>query len=155
MFDACERLVNRRHDGDTTANGEPQLLPELVDGAHRVHNSGMDLTYSDADEAFRKEIPEYFSDLILRLLEHDASRRPASALAILRYLKLHSELPGPQLETEGLDSVLQKLPLVGREMEARRFLEYFKDERSRSGPGWIELSGATGLGRSRFLDEMK
>ncbi|KAB2838830.1 serine/threonine protein kinase, partial [bacterium] len=97
-------------------------------------------------EKLRPDLPEYFCRWIQRCLEPDPSRRPGSALSGLKYLNQHlpETLPLPDLGSE--PEMLEALPFLGREGEWEAFWK------SR---GEVRLCGPAGIGRSRFLREVK
>ncbi|MCE9624714.1 MAG: protein kinase, partial [Deltaproteobacteria bacterium] len=98
-------------------------------------------------KAMRPDLPEYFVQIIHRLLEIHPARRPSSAHAVLKYLNQHLEKPLPLLDAGGAAALLDALPLVGREAEWKR-LENLEGE-------LVLLTGPTGIGRSRLLKEIK
>jgi len=103
----------------------------------------------------RPEIPEFFSELIHRLLDFSPTRRPASALSVLKYLNQHLESP-INLQSEGMvQVVLEKTPLVGREEAWKRLSSMETRGNDASTPALVEVSGPMGIGRSRFLTEWK
>lgn len=97
-------------------------------------------------EVLRPDLPEYFCRLIHRCLDVEPARRPGSALAALKYLNQHlpSPLPLPNLVNE--PTMLEALPFVGRKEELGRFWKSKSD---------VLIWGSTGIGRSRFLRELK
>jgi len=101
----------------------------------------------------RPEFPAFFSDLLDRLLSLSPSDRPSSAHTVLRYLQQHSTVPHVGFSEEERKEILQKVPLVGREAAWEVFA---RAEASPSpGPKFLRLSGPTGVGRSRLLEEFK
>src|SRR5262249_12952100 len=96
------------------------------------------------------DLPDYFCDLIHRLLDLNPSRRPHSALSLIRFLNQHVEKPYELVEEEDYEAVLQKAPLVGREREIHALEEALQHP-----PTLVEIKGPTGIGRTRLLEEMK
>lgn len=103
----------------------------------------------------RPDLPEYLTTLIHRLLEGSPADRPSSALAVLKYLNQHRDEAIPILAEGATGIVLEKTPLVGRDAEVARILEQAAETERRSRPGWLEIKGPTGAGRSRLLEEAK
>ncbi len=94
-------------------------------------------------------LPPSLEELIARLREPDPSRRPASALSLLKYIRQHSGLSIELHEEETSDIILQKTPWVRRIEEET----YWKAVRSKARV--IAVTGPTGVGRTRFLEEVK
>lgn len=95
----------------------------------------------------RDDLPEYFRQLLARLVKDDPSERPASALSPIKFLNRHLIPPALPLPEETTRSILTKAPWVPRPEEGRfRILE--ADARL------LVVTGATGTGRTRFLEEM-
>ncbi|HEX5037132.1 MAG TPA: serine/threonine-protein kinase, partial [bacterium] len=95
---------------------------------------------------FRPDLPAYFSDLVDRLVERSPSRRPGSALAVLKYLTEHGQ---------GRPAVLQKIPFVGRRAEMEALAAWERRAVQTNAPVIARVSGPAGVGRSRFLEEAK
>jgi len=93
----------------------------------------------------RDDLPVFFCGLIDRLIETDPARRPASALSLIRHVNLHAEKPFPIAPEEIAETVLQKTPWVKRP-EEKAFRE--------AAAGLLRVTGPTGVGRTRFLEEM-
>jgi len=101
------------------------------------------------------EFPEFFTDLIQRLLALSLPQRPPSALAVLRYLTQHTKRSPSPVAEEDMLSVLQKLPFVGREEELQKVLREIFSPLISNRSSLVSLTGPTGSGRSRFLEEIK
>ncbi|HEX5035001.1 MAG TPA: serine/threonine-protein kinase, partial [bacterium] len=93
----------------------------------------------------RPELPEYLGHLLLALLQPDPSQRLSSALTLLRYLELHGQ------RTASASGRLSAPPLVGRKEELTQLQTWLGDPTV----GLIVLSGPTGVGRSRLIEESK
>jgi transcriptional regulator with GAF, ATPase, and Fis domain/tetratricopeptide (TPR) repeat protein len=100
-------------------------------------------------QELRSDLPDFFSDLIHRLLELSPSKRPSSAASALRFLGQHQEVTLSERKNE--DVFLTKTPWVGREDKFREFLGAVNF----SSPLRVFLEGPTGVGRTRFLEELK
>lgn len=98
-------------------------------------------------------IPEFLSQIIAKLLELSPLKRPASALLLLKYLRRHVGKDILDSKFETAEFVIPKLPLIGREEELTQMSRaLFGDDNST--PLFL-LSGPTGVGRSRFLEELR
>ncbi len=97
-------------------------------------------------EKRRPDLPDYFCRWIERCLEPEPSRRPGSALSGLKYLNQHLPQPLPLPDPGSEPEMLEALPFLGREAEWRSFWNF---------KGEIRLCGPAGIGRSRFLREVK
>ncbi|MFO1519125.1 MAG: sigma 54-interacting transcriptional regulator [bacterium] len=102
--------------------------------------------------AWRPEVPEYFSNLLQEMLSLSPHERPASVWTILQYLKQHTDLE-IRLEEESLGQVFEKTPYVGREKEMSEAAAWLDAPAVSS--RFFVLSGPTGVGRSRFLEEIR
>lgn len=98
-------------------------------------------------------IPEYFSDLIANLLESDPKRRPDSALTLLKYLPLHSKRSKAWVQNSFSNLQKENLPLTGREAELAQVENFLGHPQA--GPRGILVEGPTGIGRSRFVEELR
>ncbi|HEX5037298.1 MAG TPA: sigma 54-interacting transcriptional regulator, partial [bacterium] len=104
-------------------------------------------------EAGRQDFPDYFRELLDRLTQTDPAKRPHSALSLIKYLNHHVPKPfeiGPEETTL---VTLQKPPWVARK-EEDIFGKWIDAARKMGGPALLRLTGPTGVGRSRFLEEM-
>lgn len=112
-------------------------------------------TSPEALQGIRPELPEYFADLIHRLLELIPTKRPNSATALLRFIQQHGESDLFTIPTEEGVEAWEKLPLVGRR-EAWRWIQARLDKRTeRERPTHLQIQGPTGIGRTRFLEEIR
>ncbi len=102
-------------------------------------------------QSYRPELPDFFCNMVNRLLEPDPRRRFLSALDLLRFLKIHADWVN--LPSASFGEILNKPPFISREDELRELQGELK--KSRDHPVWIEIHGPTGVGRSRFLEESK
>ncbi|MFO1462880.1 MAG: sigma 54-interacting transcriptional regulator [bacterium] len=102
---------------------------------------------------FNSLLPEYFSDLLSRLLEKDPAQRPSSAWTLLKYLALHSDSAHRLLADPVAGLGPQLLPLLGRQREIAALDGFL--QRQRQGLRAVILRGPTGVGRSRFLEELR
>ncbi|MFO1518382.1 MAG: sigma 54-interacting transcriptional regulator [bacterium] len=102
----------------------------------------------------RGDLPEFLTDLIDRLLALSPLERPGSALAVLKYLERHVE-GLTLLAPEDLKTVLSKIPRVGREKEMKFLIEETHPTPFFRGCKLFLLSGPTGVGRSRFIEELR
>src|SRR5262249_11958665 len=96
-------------------------------------------------------IPAALDDLVLDLLQLDAANRPANAAEVMERI---SAIEGRTLEEHLLvaQSYLATPACVGREMELARVRS--KAMRVQRGHGTaLVVSGAAGVGRTRFLDQ--
>ncbi len=103
----------------------------------------------------RPELPGFFTELIDRMIELHPSRRPSSAAALIRYLNQHVEPPFVALELKDGEAGLQKIPWVNREEEIGKIQAALKAAHAEARATLILLTGPTGIGRTRFLEELK
>ncbi len=102
----------------------------------------------------RPDLPSYLGDLLHRMIALNPARRPASAGTVLRYLRQHADAAGiPELAAEALGSVFRP-PWVGRDEVWREALGFCENVGAAE-PGVLEIVGPTGVGRTRFLEELK
>ncbi len=106
-------------------------------------------------KSFKPDLPDFFCDLIHRLLELNHAKRPHSALSLIRYINQHVEIPFPIIEEVGSQAIVQKVPLVGREKKIRQFQQAVESSLQEVRPRFLILRGPTGIGRTRFLEELK
>ncbi|MCC6273297.1 MAG: sigma 54-interacting transcriptional regulator [Deltaproteobacteria bacterium] len=97
-------------------------------------------------EKLRPDLPDYFCRWLQRCLEPNPSRRPGSALSGLKYLNQHLPEPLPLPDPGSEPEMLEALPFLGREAEWQSFWNFNGERR---------LCGPAGIGRSRFLREVK
>ena len=93
----------------------------------------------------RKDLPAFFCELIDRLIDPEPTGRPPSALSLIRLINLHTEKPFRIEPEEIAEAVLLKPAWVKRK-EEKSFLK--------APPGLLFVKGPTGVGRTRFLEEM-
>ncbi|MCE9624779.1 MAG: protein kinase, partial [Deltaproteobacteria bacterium] len=105
-------------------------------------------------QSLRPELPDYFCELLHRLISPVPAERPASAGSLLKFLALHGqgEEDNAEAEAEPWD---EKIPLVGRQEELAVFQDFLRQERGSRGPKVLMITGPTGIGRSRLLEEFK
>ncbi|MCE9625758.1 MAG: sigma 54-interacting transcriptional regulator [Deltaproteobacteria bacterium] len=103
--------------------------------------------------SLRPDLPEYLGDLIHRMIELPAGRRPSSAASILRFLQKHlPHLPSlPEAGDGGMG--LDRPNWIRRESEISALIEEWRETLAGGFPRIVELHGPTGVGRSRLLEE--
>lgn len=106
-------------------------------------------------QTLRPDLPDFFCRLIHRLLEFAPSARPSSALAALKYLNQHLPTPLPLDSEQTTETVLERIPLVGREKIFDQIFALEKSLKPQGPPILIHLHGPMGVGRSRLLEELK
>jgi len=133
------------------------LLYELISGKLPFQNSLSTLQFSNPPslKQHEKNVPIFLSDLIDKLIALHPSQRPSSAISILKYLNQHIDTPIDIIEEESSQKILQKVPWVGRKEEIKCFWENMENFSTLQNPILMNLSGPTGVGRSRFLEEIK
>ncbi|HEX5037465.1 MAG TPA: sigma 54-interacting transcriptional regulator [bacterium] len=95
----------------------------------------------------RNDVPPFFVDLLDRLTRPNPSERPGSALSLIKFLNRHVPAPFDLQTEEAAATILQKVPWVMRpEEEVLRKME--------AQASLIVVSGPTGVGRSRLLEEI-
>lgn len=103
----------------------------------------------------RQDLPEYLCDVIDRMIHLDPTRRPSSASMILAYLRQHDsaipQAPSPAV----FERILEKIPRVGRDSEWQLAQNFLSSESISSTPRLLKITGPMGVGRTRFLDELK
>jgi hypothetical protein len=98
------------------------------------------------------EIPAALDALVMSLLAHDPLARPASAAEVIDRFTAIAGLP-PDAEHDTERSYLARVALVGRRRELDQVrLELSASRKARGGV--VTVQGLTGLGVSRFLDEI-
>jgi len=113
------------------------------------------LSQLQAPEALRRlrpDLPAYLTDLIDRMVELSPAKRPSSALTVLRYLKRHS---GQGDSAKLTEVFFQKTSLVGREADLEKACEHLGTAAKSPGFRILELTGPTGVGRSRLAEEIR
>lgn len=107
---------------------------------------------------FDKTIPEPFSNLIMRLIQRDAFRRPVSALEVIESINSWAKIPqsiifGATRTDEG-NLFLSASSFIGREEQLnglKRKLDLVKNNKGQI----VFLTGERGVGKSRLLQEFK
>lgn len=149
-----------------TANGDAKILdfglggvatplymaPEALAGSP-LPESDLYALGKIFSETKRANTPAYFADLLERLTQTDPAKRSRSALSLIKYLNHHVPTPyaiGPE---EDVLVSLQKPPWIVRDEEVS-FWKFIKAAEKTAGAALIRLTGPTGVGRSRFLEEM-
>ncbi|MFO1464118.1 MAG: sigma 54-interacting transcriptional regulator [bacterium] len=103
----------------------------------------------------RPDLDATFCKLIDRTLALDPAERITSAKVMVKYLNLHSAKAYPIVEAESLPQWIEKLPLLGREQEMQSWERLLHEAPSSSSAKLVVLTGPTGVGRSRLLEEFK
>lgn len=130
-------LMAGHHPFDT--RNLPQLINQIV-------NDFPDLTRIDADYPMVRVIGE--------LLEKDPAQRLNRATDALQAINEASHQDFP-LETEATrESLLQSARLVGRDEEVSQLTQALERTIDGRGSAWI-VSGESGVGKSRLLDEIR
>ncbi|HEX5035673.1 MAG TPA: serine/threonine-protein kinase [bacterium] len=145
-----------------TSEGEAKLLdfglpglgtpaywpPEAKAGRYDAQSDlyGLGLSFTEG-LAGRSGLPDFFRDLLRRLVRDDPSERPSSAASLIKFLNLHVKPPFALSPDETVQAVLTKTPWVSRP-EEERFRALENEARI------FIVTGPTGVGRSRFVEEM-
>lgn len=106
-----------------------------------------------------KNIPDYMSTILLRLLEKESEKRYATAKEIIEEINFYSETPYPIDTLETRASYIPEIgKMVGRNEEFKKFRD-FCDSRfvgsSSKKPPYLIVQGPKGSGKTRFLTECK
>jgi Nif-specific regulatory protein len=103
-------------------------------------------------------IPEGFSNLVMRLIQRDAFRRPLSAIEVIESIGRLVELPTSVLvggsKKDGESLFLSASSFVGRENQLTILKSKFEKARDSKGQ-LVFLTGERGVGKSRLLQEFK
>lgn len=102
-----------------------------------------------APRELRPDIPEYFESLLVKLLQLDPGKRPGSITTVLRYFQNHRGA-APLATEESGELPIEKLPLLGRRAEWALLQQRLPESKP-----CLLLSGPTGVGRSRLLEELR
>ncbi|HEX5036390.1 MAG TPA: sigma 54-interacting transcriptional regulator [bacterium] len=127
----------------------PEVLGGVYDAQSDLYSLGAVFREISAE---RTDLPGYFTDLLERLTQSEPAKRPASALTLIRYLNRHAESPYEIEEAESFERILQKTPWVPRDEEPA-FWKTINSFLESAEPAVIRLTGPTGSGRTRFLEE--
>lgn len=126
----------------TPAYWAPEAKAGLYDTRSELYALG--LSFLESVEG-RIDVPDFFRDLLLRLVAEDPSSRPSSALSLIKFLNRHVNDAFPLSSEE--DAIWAKTAWVARP-EENEFRAFEKEARV------ILVTGPTGGGRSRFVEEM-
>jgi Nif-specific regulatory protein len=103
-------------------------------------------------------IPEGFSNLVMRLIQRDAFRRPVSAMEVIESIGSLVELPASVLvgvtKSDGGSLFLSASSFVGRESQLNILKSKLEKTRNSNGQ-LVFLTGERGVGKSRLLQEFK
>lgn len=100
-----------------------------------------------------RNLPPYFQEILDRLTSEDPNQRPASAAALIKMVNRHTESPFTLSPDEERETILDKPPWVPRR-EEKAFWSAI-ESCTGDGPRVIVITGPTGVGRTRFLEEMR
>lgn len=143
--DGTPRLIDFGLPGfGTPAYWAPEAKAGLYDVRSELYALG--LSFLESVEG-RIDIPDFFRDLLLRLVAEDPSARPSSAVSLIKFLNRHAGKPFALSSEETSETVLAKTPWVTRPEE-----DLFRAYETKSRV--ILVTGPTGVGRSRFVEEM-
>ncbi|HKX11552.1 MAG TPA: serine/threonine-protein kinase, partial [bacterium] len=133
------------------------LVYEVLSGAlpYSVPLSGSLATLPKPENLHkhRPDLPDFLADAIMRLIEPLPTRRFSSAAILIRFLNRHRQKQIALLEESALDLAAQKLPLIGREGSTAAFFKEWNRSEGAS-PLLVDIHGPSGVGRSRFLEEL-
>ncbi len=106
------------------------------------------------------EIPERLETFVMALLEREPAARPASAAAALVLLNAGMAVPLHLDTPETYASFVTSGRFIGRDAELSTLMELATEHVLGTGPGdhgprLVLLSGASGIGKSRLLRELK
>jgi predicted ATPase/tRNA A-37 threonylcarbamoyl transferase component Bud32 len=119
-----------------------------------VHRLIFDTLNTRPDLSPVNEIDPSLGVIVGRLLEKQANHRYDSAYEVIRAL---AEVLGEQVPPESLavrESFLQAAHLVGRDTELNQLAQALKEAKQGRGGVWF-LSGESGIGKSRLLEEIR
>ncbi|MCC7209457.1 MAG: tetratricopeptide repeat protein, partial [Anaerolineae bacterium] len=92
--------------------------------------------------------------VVQRLLQKDPLRRYGDAMAVIRDLSAAMGRPLPVETAATRESFLQAARFVGREAEAARLRAALDEGMAGRGSAWL-VSGESGVGKSRLIDELR
>ncbi len=104
--------------------------------------------------ALNTQIPKEFEDIVLKLLHGSPTLRPNSALEVVKMITERFDVTPPSRFEEVRKGFILSSPFVGREI----FMDTVKDliRQTRTGSGQtLFIEGETGIGKTRFLEEVK
>ncbi|HSA59773.1 MAG TPA: serine/threonine-protein kinase, partial [bacterium] len=102
----------------------------------------------------RPTTPKFLAEIVDRLRAPDPAKRPYSALSLIKFLNRHVERPFDlRAEMETL-AVLSKPAWIPR-AEEKKINRLLDDWKKSGGTRVVAVTGPTGIGRSRFVDEIR
>lgn len=110
-----------------------------------------------APSTYNPEIPKYIDQIILRMLEKRPEKRYERASQIIKEMNL---LGGLEIETETSETLLSYIPEKGRFIGRKKEISLIKDtihkikEKEIFNHTFL-ITGKNGVGKKRFLDEIK
>jgi Nif-specific regulatory protein len=113
------------------------------------------------DLKLRENIPDYFPEIISRLLQKDPANRFSNAAQIINFINERSGRSFPLETKDTLESYFKCSSLIGRDSEFNKLkevLSFIKDKNIRETkpfPTLILIEGESGIGKSRLLKEFK
>lgn len=130
------------------------MAPEALEGNydHRCDLYSLGVLFQQVSKGRR--LPDYFAELLDRLRSKDPNERPGSALSLIKYLNRHIATPFAITPEEERGIVLDKPPWVERD-EEKAFWKICRGALQRTGPTVLQITGPTGSGRTRFLEEIR
>jgi serine/threonine protein kinase len=135
--------------------GTPAYLPpEALGGTYDRRSEIYSLGVSWHEILKGRKLPPYFLEVLERMTAKDPNERPASALSLIKYLNRHVPRPFPISPEEDEAAVFDKPPWVERD-EEKAFWNAVEDADRRGGSSLIVVTGPTGAGRTRFLEELR
>ncbi len=112
----------------------------------------------DSPRDIDSNIPEPFSNVVMRLIQRDAFRRPVSALEVIEALNSWAKIPqsvlfGASRSEEG-NPFLSASSFIGREVQLTSLKKRLESVHNGKGQ-LVFLTGERGVGKSRLLQEFK
>jgi Nif-specific regulatory protein len=112
----------------------------------------------DSPRDIDPNIPEQLSNVVMRLIQRDAFRRPVSALEVIEALNSWAKIPqsvlfGASRSEEG-NPFLSASSFIGREVQLTGLKKRLESVHAGKGQ-LIFLTGERGVGKSRLLQEFK
>ncbi len=141
-------------DPDSTLAASSALMPKIDDLLSRT----VQLPPFKADFRLYKDTPQKpalsLGQAIQRLLAKSPQDRYTDALSVISDLSMAVGEPLP-VETEATrESFIQAARFIGREAELSQLSDALKDAQAKHGSLWL-VSGESGVGKSRLLDELR